>query len=278
MKHRLSRRSVMVGASAAVAAAGVASVPVTARGETTGRGRRGPLPTIVLVHGAWADASSWSGVIGTLQRQGYTVRAIPNMLRGPRTDAAGVRAFLAATDGPVVLVAHSYGGNVITDAAAGLPVVKALVYIAGFVPAEGESLGELASRPVSKPLPELPTVTVPTVLPDGTASSDIYLDPARFREIFAADVSAERTAVLAAVQRPAAAEALTGTTQKAAWRDIPSWYLVTQDDQSLSPETQRFMAKRAGASIVEIKSSHAAPVAHPGAVARLITQAARATG
>lgn len=276
-KATASRRTVLAAAGLAGAAAAVAAAAGTPAEARSADGSRHRRPTIVLVHGAWADAGSWSGVIIRLERLGHTVRAVPNLLQGPRADAASVRAFLDSVDGPIVLVAHSYGGNVITDAAAGHPRVRALVLVAGFLPAEGESLGGLASRPVREPLPAAPVVAVPIVRADGTVSSDLYLDPARFREVFAADVSAERAAVLAATQRPAAAEVLTQTTVAAAWRTIPSWYLLTRDDLSLSPETQRFMADRAGATTVEVDASHAVAVSRPDAVVRLITDAVTTT-
>ncbi len=228
-------------------------------------------PTIVLVHGAWADSGSWADVIVKLRKDGYPVRAASDPLRGIANDAASVRSLVDSIPGPVVLGGHSYGGAVINAAADGDPKVKSLVYLAAFVPEKGETIGELAARKVANPTPALPLVTVPT----GANSADIYLDPAKFRAAFAADVPKAKAAVLAATQRPAAASALGEKATAPARASVPAWYLVTTKDQAIAPETQRFMAQRAHAKISDIKSSHAVMVSHPLKVAKLIETAAR---
>ncbi|WP_322936781.1 alpha/beta fold hydrolase [Nocardioides bizhenqiangii] len=234
-------------------------------------------PTIVLEHGAWADASSWNRVIGGLMRDDYEVIAAPNPLRGLAPDAAALRGLLATIAGPIVLVGHSYGGAVITEAATGNPQVKALVYIAAYAPDENESIGELSARPVEHSAPALPIVPVPTTALDGSTVLDLYLDRAGFRAAFAADVPARVAARLAATQRPIEASALGGRVTRPAWDAIPSWYLVATKDRAISPDLERFMADRAGSHVIEVDSSHAAPVSHPVAVTRLIERAARVT-
>ncbi len=294
MSHRLIGRAswparrAAIGVGALVLALGSAAVPTGAQAADSTTSRSVPAanastprtvtkPTVVLVHGAFADASGWNGVITRLTRAGYPVRALPNPLRGPATDSADIGRFLDTIPGPVVLVGHSYGGAVITNAAAGKDNVKALVYVAALAPETGERLADLQARPVEHPAEPLPAQAVPTVLPDGTPSTDIYIDPARFREHFAADVPAVLATPMAAAQRPIAASAAEGVTPHAAWHEIPSWYLVAKQDHAISPDLQRFMAARAGAHLKAINSSHAAMVSHPGAVSSLIEAADRAT-
>lgn len=239
--------------------------------STTSKPASSQKPTIVLVHGAWADSGSWADVIVKLRKDGYPVRAASDPLRGIANDAASVRSLVDSIPGPVVLVGHSYGGAVINAVADGDPKVKSLVYLAAFVPDKGETIGELAARKVANPTPPLPLVTVPT----GANSADIYLDPAKFRAAFAADVPKREAAVLAATQRPAAASALSEKATAPARAGVPAWYLETTKDQAIAPETQRFMAQRAHARISEITSSHAVMVSHPLKVARLVETAAR---
>lgn len=234
-------------------------------------------PTVVLEHGAWADSSSWNRVIDRLTADGYSVVAAPNPLRGLAQDAASLRGLLATISGPVVLVGHSYGGAVITEAATGNDQVKALVYIAAYAPDAGESIGSLSAHPVDHPAPALPIVPVPMTLPDGSTAVDVYLDRAGFRAAFAADVASKNADRLAVTQRPIAASALGEEVTRPAWRTIPSWFLVARNDQAISPELELFMAERASAHILEIDSSHAVPVSHPTAVSRLIERAARSS-
>jgi pimeloyl-ACP methyl ester carboxylesterase len=231
----------------------------------------GPKPTIVLVHGGWADASSWNAVTQRLQDDGYTVMAPANSLRGVQTDSAYLSSVLATISGPIVLVGHSYGGVLITNAATGNPNVKALVYIAAFAPDQGETVGQiLAMNPGSQAAP--PNLTF-RPYPGG---ADVYITPSAFHSVFCADLSAKTAAVMAANQRPIEAAALGEPSGVPAWKTIPSWYLVASNDQAIPPATERFMAKRAGATTVEIASSHVAMISHPGVVTDLILGVARA--
>ncbi|MGQ5652904.1 alpha/beta fold hydrolase [Streptomyces sp. EKR5.2] len=226
-----------------------------------------PKPTIVLVHGAWADSSSWSSVLERLRKDGYPVRAIANPLQGLTSDTAYVSSYLSTIKGPMVLVGHSYGGAVITNSAASDPDVRALVYIAGFIPAKGETVGDLAKRS-----PDLPLVQ--TDVPGG---QEVSINPDRFREVFAGDVDKTTAADLAAVQRPANIKAVVEASALEAFRSIPSWDLITRQDHAIAPDAQRFMAKRAGAHTEEVNASHAVMISHPATVTHIIEEAARGT-
>ncbi|MEU3186453.1 alpha/beta hydrolase [Streptomyces sp. NPDC006923] len=230
-------------------------------------------PTIVLVHGAFADSSSWDGVVARLEREGYPVLGVANPLRDLAGDAAYLSSVLDTIPGPVVLVGHSYGGAVITNAAAGHANVRALVYIAAFAPDQGESsLGITGEYPGS----QLPSSLVVRPFPGG---QDAYIDPSAFRKVFAADVPAREARLLAAGQRPVAVAALAAPSSAPAWRTIPSWYLVAAADQAIPPAAERAMARRAHAHTVTVPgASHAVSVSHPEAVADLVGAAARATG
>jgi len=231
----------------------------------------GPKPTIVLVHGGWADESSWNAVTQRLQDDGYTVMAPANPLRGVQTDSAYLSSVLATITGPIVLVGHSYGGVLITNAATGNANVKALVYVAAFAPDLGETVGQvLAMNPGSQAAP--PNLTFRSY-PGGV---DVYITPSAFHSVFCADLRAKTAAVMAANQRPIEAAALGEPSGAPAWKTIPSFYLVASNDQAIPPATERFMAKRAGATTVEIASSHVAMISHPTAVTDLIVDAARA--
>ncbi|MEU3414536.1 alpha/beta hydrolase [Streptomyces sp. NPDC006658] len=234
-------------------------------------------PTVLLVHGAFADAGSWTGVISHLQRHGVPVIAPPNPLRGLAADAAYVASVAAQIDGPVVLVGHSYGGALITVAGTAENVVG-LVYVAAYVLEEGESLGELQGRfPASPLVSNLKQWTYP--VPGGDPAVEVTIAEDAFPSVFAADVPAETTKALAAAQRPLAAAAFEETATAAAWKTKPSWALVAAADQAINPEVERFGAKRAGATITELEgASHAVAVSRPEAVADLILQAVRATG
>ncbi|MFJ4326745.1 alpha/beta fold hydrolase [Streptomyces tricolor] len=233
-------------------------------------------PTVVLVHGAFADAASWSGVIEELQSDGIPVIAPPNPLRGLAADAAYVASVAAQIDGPVVLVGHSYGGALITVAGATENVVG-LVYVAAYALEEGESLGELQGRfPLSPLVSNLKQWTYPVA--DGDPAVEVTIAEDAFPSVFAADVPAEVTKVLAAAQRPLAAAAFEEKASAAAWRTKPSWALVAGADNAINPEVERFGAQRAGATIAEIEgASHAVAVSQPKAVADLIREAVRAT-
>ncbi|MEV0977667.1 alpha/beta hydrolase [Streptomyces sp. NPDC049915] len=234
-------------------------------------------PTVLLVHGAFADAGSWTGVISHLQRHGIPVIAPPNPLRGLASDSAYVASVAAQIDGPVVLVGHSYGGALITVAGTTENVVG-LVYVAAYALEEGESLGELQGRfPASSLVSSLKQWTYP--LPGGEPAVEVTITEDAFPSVFAADVPAETTKALAAAQRPLAAAAFEETASAAAWKTKPSWALVATADQAINPEVERFGAKRAGATIVELEgASHAVAVSQPEAVADLIREAVRATG
>ena len=242
-------------------------------------------PIIVLEHGAWADSSSWDGVIRILTREGFTVYAPPNPLRGLSYDAAYLHDFLtenAALAGkPVVLVGHSYGGAVITDAAVGDPEVKALVYVDAFIPAKGESIGSLLAMPQGagsciggNPAEVFDPVPFPGA-PKGDV--DLYLQPGKFPGCFASGLSASQAALLAATQRPLAASAATDVSGNPAWKTIPSWAVVGTADKVIPPALLTFMARRAGARITDVNAGHLSLISDPGAVARVIVKAAWAT-
>ncbi|MFJ9357466.1 alpha/beta hydrolase [Streptomyces mirabilis] len=234
-------------------------------------------PTALLVHGAFADAASWSGVIAELQNHGIPVVAPPNPLRSLASDAAYIASVAAQIDGPVVLVGHSYGGAVITVAGTAENVVG-LVFVAAYVLEEGESLGELQGRFPDSPLgSSLKQATYP--VEGGDPAVEVTIVPEAFPAVFAADVPADVTKVLAVAQRPLAAGAFTETATAAAWKTRPSWALVAAADQAINPEVERFGAKRAGATILEVEgASHAVAVSRPKVVAELIRDAVRAAG
>jgi pimeloyl-ACP methyl ester carboxylesterase len=233
-------------------------------------------PTIVFVHGAFADASGFGAVTSRLQRRGYTVISPANPLRGPASDAAAVASVMKTVDGPIVLVAHSYGGAVITEAANEVSNVKALVYLNGLALDAGESnLGITERFPNQFADVLLPR---PFQQPDGTQGTDLYIDPASFRSFFAADVPARIVARMASAQRPLS---LAGAQEKStapAWKTIPSWYLIGRQDEVINPAAQRFMAERANAHTTAIDSSHASYISHPAKVTKLILRAARTVG
>lgn len=236
----------------------------------------GTRPTIVLVHGAWADSSGWQSEVAALRSRGYPVIALANPLRGLSSDAAYIRSALQTIPGPIVLVGHSYGGAVITNAAVGVPQVRALVYVAAFVPDEGESLGALNALNPGSLATEDALVARPYPLPDGTQGVDLYLRPESFRAVFAADLPKPLTDLMAITQRPLAAAAFGEPSGPPAWQTVPSWYVVATQDMAIPPATQRFMAARADSEVVEVRSSHAAMLSRPDATTRMILSAARA--
>ncbi|MFB9465497.1 alpha/beta fold hydrolase [Streptomyces cinereospinus] len=233
-------------------------------------------PTIVLEHGAFADGSSWNGVIAELHADGYPVVAAANPLRGPASDAAALRTVLDHVEGPTVLVGHSYGGNVISQAATDDPEVRALVYVAAFLPAPGENALELTEKYPGSTLPDaLDPVTYRQA--DGSTATDLYIQQDKFRRQFAADVPARQAALMAAAQRPIAQAALAEKATSAAWKSKPTWDIVTTRDLNIPAAVQRFMAQRAHARTTEVAASHSVAVSHPHLVAEVIEQAARAT-
>ena len=222
-------------------------------------------PCIVLVHGAFADGSGWRRVIPLLEKEGYTVTAVQNRLTSLADDVATTRRVIDAQTGPVVLVGHSYGGAVITGAAAGSTNVKALVYIAAFAPDTGDSLGSLLKSKV-------PSDIGPALVAD--AAGFLSIDRAKFHEVFAKDVSPSEARIMAATQKPIFGAIFETPGGAAAWKSIPSWYLVATEDRAINPDLQRFMAKRIGATTVETKASHVPFITHPREVARVIKAAA----
>src|SRR6267143_108641 len=221
--------------------------------------------TIVLVHGGFVDGSGWEDVYKLLKKDGYTVSIVQNPTLSLADDVAVTRRVIATHSGPVILVGHSYGGAVITEAGND-PKVAGLVYITAFALDNGESVSALIKDPP-------PGAPVPPILPpqDGF----LFLDKAKFRASFAADVDAEKAAFMADSQVPWGVDALSGTISEPAWRAKPSWYLIATDDRMIPPDAQRAMSKRAGTTVVEVKGSHAIYVSQPGAVAALIEHAAK---
>jgi pimeloyl-ACP methyl ester carboxylesterase len=222
---------------------------------------------VVLVHGGFVDGSGWQGVYDALRKKGYNVAVAQNPTISLADDVAVVNRTIAAQDGPVVLVGHSYGGAVITEAGNN-PGVAALVYIAAFAPDKSESVQSLIQNPP-------PGAPVPPILPpqDGF----LFLDRAKFAASFAADVDPDAAAFMADSQVPWGVEALSGVITEAAWRTKPSWYLVSTEDRMIPPDAQRSMAKRASAEAIEVKGSHSVYVSQPEAVADLIDRAANAS-
>jgi pimeloyl-ACP methyl ester carboxylesterase len=270
--HRPRPRTALIGGVAVLA---VLATSVGWAGATSGS--RGPKPTIVLVHGAFADASGWAPTVEKLQKKGYDVLAPANPLRGVAADSAYIRTLLAQIPGPIVLVGHSYGGFVNTNAATGNPNVKALVYIAAFAPDEGESIQSIsAAHPGSKLGPDTLEVRA-YPLPDGTDGHEGYIKLDAFRDVFAADLPRRTAAINAVSQRPADLAALGAPSGAPAWKTIPSWYLVATQDNAIGVDAERFMAARAGAHTVEVKASHSVFASQPDAVTDLILDAARAT-
>jgi pimeloyl-ACP methyl ester carboxylesterase len=257
----------MVLAGSAVAATGtVLGAPAAAQAH-----KPKPKPTVVLVHGAFADASGWNGVAARLVHDGYPVIAPANPLRSVSTDAAYLASVLATLSGPVVLVAHSYGGIVATNAAVGNPNVKALVYVAAFAPDEGETLLGLQTKYPGSRLDEAAL----DFRPYGEGLVDGYIKKEVFRDVFAGDVPRATAELMWAGQRPADARTLGEPSGAPAWRTIPSWYLVARNDQVLPVTAQRFMAQRAGAQVREVAASHVAMISQPEVTAEFVKRAAR---
>ncbi|MFJ4580491.1 alpha/beta fold hydrolase [Streptomyces echinatus] len=238
----------------------------------------GQKPTVVLVHGAFADGSSWNAVVQRLQRDGYQVIAPPNTLRGIPQDSAYLNSLLKTIKGPIVLVGHSYAGEVISQAAAGVDNVKALVYINAMMPDKGESFASLSGKfpkaPLTKALRQVPFRNG-----DGTSGTDMYIQPDKLHATFAQDLSQEQASVMASTQRPIAQSAFTDKLTQAAWRDKPVYVLVGKQDRAINPSLERYEAERAHArKTVEINSSHVSLVSHPQAVTDLILSAAHDSG
>ncbi|MFD4586580.1 alpha/beta fold hydrolase [Streptomyces sp. NPDC058434] len=273
--RRASKKRVIAvaGVAAGVAAAALVATSANASVEHNSEAKK---PTVVLVHGAFADSSSWNGVIKKLQKDGYPVIAPANPLRGLHQDAEYLRTVLDSVSGPIVLAGHSYGGSVMSEAAAGDKDVKALVYLASFQPEVGESTSELAAKfPGGELGPALNSV--PIQIPGAGEGTDLYIKQDQFRDVFAADVPSSVTKLMAATQRPITSAALDEKAIEAAWKTIPSWSLIAKQDLAVPLESQRFMSKRANSHITEINASHAISVSEPGAVTKIIEEASKAT-
>ena len=233
-------------------------------------------PTVVLVHGAFADASSWNGVIPLLEAKGLTVMAPPNPLRGIAFDSAYMKSFLGQVDGPVLLVGHSYGGAVITNAATDAPNVMGLVFVAAFAPDENEVLG--AVTPTSKDS-VLDTALVPKQYPsDGGPKTEFFIAPDKVREAFAGDLPDGDIALIAAGQRPISELAFSDVNGPPAWKQLPSWAVVATGDKAAGADLVRSMAERAGATITEVEGSHVIMISKPQAVVDVIVEALARVG
>jgi pimeloyl-ACP methyl ester carboxylesterase len=232
-------------------------------------------PTVVLVHGAFADGSSWNGVIERLQAKGISVTAPANPLRGLSADSEYLEGVLHRLDGPVVLVGHSYAGAVISNAAKRASNVVGLVFVAAFAPDESEVLGQVT--PTSKD-----SILMPALVPHeyatvrGATAVEFVVDPAKFHDVFAADVPPQTAAVMAATQRPVADAAFSDPATAPAWKDRPSWAVVATGDRAAGADLTRSMAQRAGASITEVVGSHVVMVSQPEAVTEVIVRAVEA--
>jgi len=269
------RRRMTVNVVAALAIA--STITATAIASST-RTTSAAKPTIVLVHGGWADSSGWNHEITNLQRLGYTAIAPANPLRGLASDADYVRSVLLTIKTPIVLVGHSYGGAVISNAAVGVPNVKALVYIAGFAPDKGESLVKLVTKNPGSGIGPKTLVTRPYPTGDGQQGTDLYLTKHGFETAFAGDLPKSLADQMWAEQRPFSQAAFASLSGEPAWKTIPSWYLVATQDHAIQPATQRFMAARAHAKTEQVKASHVPMISHPAATTKLILEAAKAVG
>jgi pimeloyl-ACP methyl ester carboxylesterase len=287
--HLTTVRAAVVIIAATAAIAGpllVAGQGASAQTRAAQQRTSDPKPTIVLEHGAWADASSWDGVIARLQRAGYTVDAPPNPLQGLGYDSATLADYLRTISGPIILVGHSYGGAVITNAATGDPNVRALVYVDAFIPAKGETLLQLINAQPGSCLADSPAdVFAPVSYPGApSGDEDLYLQTAPdgaypgFAQCFANGLPASEAAMLAATQRPLALSATTTPSGTPAWQTIPSWSVIGTADHVIPPAEQLFMSERAHAHITEVDAGHLSLLSDPGAVTRTIIRAADAVG
>ena len=280
---RLSRRTLSRGAAGSAALIAITA----AQGRALGKSRRNQMiqatpvastPTVVLVHGAFADGSSWSGVIEALTADGVPVIAAANPLRSLSADAAYIASVASRVNGPVVLVGHSYGGAVITNAALQAPNVIGLVYVAAFIPDDGETLLGLATQATDSLLGPALRPGPFVAAPGGDPGNEFLIDPASFQAVFCADVPADLASVMAVTQRPTTEAAFGEPTANAAWKSLPSWALVATADKAIGVTGSRLMAQRSGATTVEVDGSHAVMVSQPAAVADLIRTALAASG
>ncbi len=262
----MTKRALAVALALGAQAAQVDGQPSAGSNGGTGRSARSEgRPTIVLVHGGFVDGSGWEGVYQLLRKDGYNVAIVQNPTISLAGDVAATRSVIAQQTGPVILVGHSYGGVVITEAGND-PKVVGLVYIAAFAPDNGESVGSLIKDPV-------PGAPVPPILPP-TSDGFLFLDKAKFAAAFAADVEAKQAQFMAESQVPWGLDALNGAVTQASWKQKPSWYLVATEDKMIPPDAQRGMSRRAKATTTETPGSHALYVSRPAPVATIIKQAA----
>jgi pimeloyl-ACP methyl ester carboxylesterase len=262
----------VVATLAALIGTGVANSGVAAAHTGT---RSASKPTVVLVHGGWADSSGWNAEIARLQKLGYPVIAPANPLRGLASDADYIRTVLRTIDGPIILVGHSYGGAVITNAAVGVANVKALVYIAGFAPEKGESLIQLVTKNPGTMIGPKTLIQRKYPLADGAEGTDLYLTERGFETAFASDLPKKQADQMWAEQRPFSQEAFASLSGDPAWKTVPSWYLVATQDHAIPPATQMFMAHRANAKIFTVASSHVPMISQPTATTNVILAAAK---
>ncbi|MFJ3671151.1 alpha/beta fold hydrolase [Streptomyces sp. NPDC090106] len=267
------RTRIALTALAATSVFAALLVTTTGRAAADKGSTERPKPTVVLVHGAFADSTSWDDVIRKLRHDHYPVVAVANPLRSLSGDSAYLKEVLAGIDGPVVLAGHSYGGSVISNAATGNKNVKALVYIAAFLPEKGESAVDLSGKFPGSTLGDA-LRPVPTTNPDGSQVNDLYIQNDRFPHQFAADVPRDKAYLMAVTQRPITDAALAEGAAEPAWKTIPSWVLVATQDLNIPPAAQEFMAKRAQAHVSGTKASHAVSVSKPWKVTEVIEDAA----
>lgn len=278
VRHASRRIAALTAAAAAaglLVTAGIAGSTPASAGTATASG---PKPSIVLVHGAWADSSSWDAVVSQLQHDGYTVYVPPNPLLGISYDSAFIRDFLDTISGPIILVGHSYGGAVITNAATGDTQVKALVYVDAFAPAQGQTIGQLvAAQPGSCVLPPANVTAQP--YPGAPAGAvDVYIKQDVFPSCMANGLPASEASVLAATQRPLTSLALTQKSGVPAWKTIPSWAVIGTADHAIPPAELLAMAQQAHARITIIPGApHLSMISNPGTVSRVILAAVHAT-
>jgi pimeloyl-ACP methyl ester carboxylesterase len=281
----LALASVTAITAVSAVSAGTAGAGPVAEAATSSRdhhAHHGAKPTIVFVHGAFADASGWSQEVTDLQQRGFDVIAPPNPLRGLTYDADYIRSVVATVPGPVILVGHSYGGAVITNAARGASNVVGLVYVGAFVPDAGQSI-VTSYDPVRYPgslLGPDTTLVRPTYNPaaPGGHDVDVYIKAAAFRKVFAGDQPRAVANEMAATQRPLSYFAQTEPSGDPAWRTVPSWDLITLDDRAISPGGQKFMARRAGAHVAKVHSAHDVMISHPDEVVAVVLKAVKAVG
>ncbi|SNT48863.1 Pimeloyl-ACP methyl ester carboxylesterase [Asanoa hainanensis] len=276
MKASLRRRLIFAGV--AIGALTIGGIG-TAQASTSHTHPAPAKPTVVLVHGAWADGSSWDKVTARLQHDGYRVVAPPTLLTGVDTDAKNLRSYLSTISGPIVLVGHSYGGMVITNAATGNSNVKALVYVDAYIPDQGDTVKSLTGAVPGSVFAADPTTLFDFVgIPDNAQAANLYVKPSVFANAFAdKSISAKDVAVLVARQRPLASNALDEASGEPAWRAIPSWSVVGKKDAIIPAAEQIAMSKRAKAHTVELNAPHLSLVTDPGAVTNQIEAAATAT-